>query len=34
MRWRAAVYSNIDPDHLAAAGGDRFPPLPIHEVAK
>ncbi len=31
---RAAVYSNIDADRLAAVGGDRFPPLPIHEVAK
>ena len=31
---RAAVYSNIDPDRLAAVGGDGFPQLPIHEVAK
>ena len=30
----AAAYSNIDADRLAAVGGDSFPPLPIHEVAK
>ena len=31
---RAAVYANLDPARLAAVGGDRLTPLPIHEVLK
>ena len=31
---RAAVYANLDPARLAVVGGDRLPPLPIHEVQK
>ena len=31
---RAADYASIDPARLAAVGGDRLPPLPIHEVLK
>ncbi len=27
-----AAYSRLTPDLLRAVGGDRFPPVPIHEV--
>ena len=26
------IYGEIDPEALRATGGDRFPPVPIHEV--
>ena len=29
---RLARYANLNPEFLWAIGGDRFPPLPIHEV--
>ena len=29
---RTAAFASIKPDVLAVTGGDRFPPLPIHEV--
>ena len=29
---RTAAFAAIDPDQLAVTGGDRFAPLPIHEV--
>ena len=31
---RVAVYANLDPARLAAVGGDRLSPLPIHEALK
>ncbi len=30
---RVRRYSKIDPDHLAALGGDTFPRPPLYEVA-
>ena len=29
---RVEAYERLTPDLLKALGGDRFPPLPIHEV--
>ena len=29
---RTAAFVAVDPDSLAATGGDQFPPPPIHEV--
>ena len=32
IREKLERYASIDPEALEALGGDRFPPLPIHEV--
>ena len=33
LEQRVRRYAEIDPEHLAALGGDRFPRPPLYEVA-